>query len=587
MKRGNIEKLAISAVVVALCLVASFIWYGQDGDPEYQEFRDPVVGDSFTFMVTQTDDDGSYNYMVTMKIVGEDDDGNQTVEFAYNDGSVVIQELEGVLWVDAQLSEPVGQETVYSPLYGKEVLCDVYLEGDHLTYIAAGTDAYIGQVQETDGMTMTAILVDATVLSDEPPEFSVSETRESVKAGDYYAYVIESYVDDELEGSFTDMRYIFDVEGDEVTYGWLSEGREMARTYPVSEVLDQHSYDTSLGTGRYVVESHAYGTKLCTLIVTPSEDVTKYAYIGLDDGVCYLFEYVYDDSMTYRFTLIGSSLVSGGAHGLTGEVRKGEVAEVITIVSTYEFPDGTVSIATVQYYTNTSGGEPCYELFIDGRYVGTIQWDVGFDIEGEGWTQTGRETLSTAYGDLTCTIHERTLDDGSRILVWVGDDVDFVFRTVTEYADGSVGRYEVLRATVLESQPWGADAGLLVEHVVAGDTATYDGWIYMDDVTLPAQMAIEIVSVDGDDVTLTMNGQEYPFTLDQYLHPFSGLGELSYSMVLQTLHGYRVCDVYTYEGGGATMMYAIGADDGIIYAFEIDDGDMIISVSLTYSSQVF
>ena len=85
MQKSNITIMAVAAVVIVVCLLGSWA-YMDDGDDA--GFRDPVIGDYDTFIMTVSYADGqSVNHRYTSTLTAIWDDGTRSYYSLYDDGS--------------------------------------------------------------------------------------------------------------------------------------------------------------------------------------------------------------------------------------------------------------------------------------------------------------------------------------------------------------------------------------------------------------------------------------------------------------------------------------------------------------------
>lgn len=206
MKKDNVKLMAVSAVIIAVILLGSWIY--MDGDDGSSDYREPTVGDLKELESTK---DGVKSTM-SIRILAEwedkyliqwtSEDGTVT-NFISDDPSVVGPEMKNEYDM-----EKVGSETIDTP-FGKKY-CDVMsykMTGEDGTVMDClawygGKVTYKVEMTSPDGSTTSVILKSSTILGDAPGDAEDYGVRTTFQAGDRIGYRSTS------SGEFPDGNFI-------------------------------------------------------------------------------------------------------------------------------------------------------------------------------------------------------------------------------------------------------------------------------------------------------------------------------------------------------------------------------------------
>ena len=82
----------------------------------------------------------------------------------------------------------------------------------------------------------------------------------------------------------------------------------------------------------------------------------------------------------------------------------------------------------------------------------------------------------------------------------------------------------------------------------------------------------KILSVEDGMIVIEQEGTEYEYPLDLFIDGFDRDGATYRGQALvATYYGYRVCDVWSDDGG----VYLLGADDGVNYISAYAEGYVV------------
>lgn len=74
MDRKNMAIIGVAAVVIAICLVASYTYLAGGGSDDETGTREMGLGDYYLATVTMTDEEGTMQYLQEVTVVGIDGD---------------------------------------------------------------------------------------------------------------------------------------------------------------------------------------------------------------------------------------------------------------------------------------------------------------------------------------------------------------------------------------------------------------------------------------------------------------------------------------------------------------------------------
>ena len=573
MQRTNITIMAVAAVVIVVCLLASWAYTDDGGDAG---FRDPVVGDCDTFIVTVTYEDGSsFNHSYTSILEAVWDDGTRTYRTLYDDGRSYTWDSEFTgNWADFSTLEPIGEETVDSPAFG-QVDCEVYLDTEFgQTYWFNPDYPNFVKIQRTydDGSVETTYLQDSTQFGD-VPEFTVLDTRGPV-AGDYWIY--ESYgPDGYVESHYA--QYVHSVEDGIVEYeNFTTIGSTSAmNSCTVEEFAWAPSkYDEHVGMAMFESDM---GTFLCDVYVSDTEAIAFTSLVDSASGVLCMEEMnvsgelIYREVLTYStqvssdWTYVGLRDADAGDYGLYSYLTGDE--------------EGITGCGTVLFEAET---------VYDGVPSVTV---VGLDIPDQmawypvftmrDYEAVGTETISTYYGDLECDVAIVEFEDVT-MTYFIHDGI--IFRERTDNSDGTWMVMDTVFNTVLE-HPLSFDESF-VDDPEVGDRLLYR--MYVDN-SYYANVVVEIVSAGDGVYELSLSdGDTMTVTEEQLLSGawMTGGFEFRGNAFLETNNRYRCMDVYTDEFEDGDVTVYVGTDgvpyfvnctlsDGTTYLLDFADASWV------------
>ena len=458
MKHQNIVLMSVAAVIVILCLLASWVYLGDDGNggsEDPSEMRDAAVGDwrEMEYTVTEPGSDPvTYTCVETVvSIVGD----VITVEYAYEDGSVETVETTGGLTSDEEDGFAyIGTERISAGELG-DFVCEVYelvIEGPDGMTVTYWVDRDSGLIIKShaaygDGYETDALLV-GTSMFGPAPTYGSQEVSLDPRAGDYF-YIAITGEDGEAETTILDAFVVGSVDGDTYTFGWASEDRMYTGT--VQDFINTYYYGDYAEedvVGQALLRTGWYGDIVCDMLVFEHEGYVQTLYVGASDGVIYRDVAEYDDGWvetmdTLFGTLIGDGMdMPGFSNDVGDHLTKVEYADD---GSSYEW---TMTIAgfdgeqyTIDYsdsegeaYTFTSD----YGLIYDGGYFsGTVE------------SMGSMEVLD--FGEMMYVIVERDEpSEGYTAYDTFVLGIDMVIGTLYENYDGTSSYSEVVDTSVLD-----------------------------------------------------------------------------------------------------------------------------------------
>ena len=405
------------------------------------------------------------------------------------------------------------------------------------------------------------------VKTGDAPEYGVCGVDDTVEVGDFSAfgcYIMDEGNDFDLE-SLTSFTYeVTSVEDGIVTYDYVStEGvlREYTTTVTDFATFDDDSYALE---GQAVVGTN-YGERLCDVYVKDDTGMTM--LVGAGDDVIYAMV-VYEGETAFYYALEYSTEVYGD-HPYDTDLPQDSSCESVG------------DYYTVIIQVNEADGTKWSGIY--------AQLKVG-EIDGQGYTQ--REWFGYTPDDAVAgTLFSTTEDDGPVGTVVVNtvygaiecDFITYVYESGTvmtgayyggypiwenyEYTDGVSATYTYYYNSVVAG---GADYGSCVQEIPeAGDTMDLV-YVYPDGEYYEIEQ--KILSVEDGMIVIEQEGTEYEYPLDLFIDGFDRDGATYRGQALvATLYGYRVCDVWSDDGG----IYLLGADDGVNYISAYADGYVV------------
>ena len=441
MQTGNIKTMAVAAVAIVICLL--FSWVYLDDDPV--EMRYAEVGDYVVFDCVYSYDYGDVEHTMTAVVVGEDEAGNQTVQWAYDDGEPFCEPQDGNL-VSNDMGEIIGTETVDSPYFG-EVECNVYLQPDgSLAWNLVGSNALVMDYHEYDEYALTRMVVDTSLFGD-VPEFGHSVEKDTVAVGDYYVYSISEYDNNgTLLGSHTEVVVVYTVEGDQVTYGPL--GSDERTTGTVDEFIDHLSPPSNEGyIGQYLLENPTYGYRMCDIFEFQRDGYIEQVYVGEDDGVFYETVDYFDQGYVV-YQLIYSTLMAGDIEA-SSPMRNAEIGYEY-ISSSIDSGDGEWTVVRQTVVVTEVLEDTCVmDIYQDGEFMATYEGDFFVD-SGETPEPVSSSEVLTPWGALEIDVIVQTLEDGSTIVNFCPEHMDASIATIVADSLGDVHVSVLMQCSMLE-----------------------------------------------------------------------------------------------------------------------------------------
>lgn len=548
MKPGNIKIMAAAAVVVALCLVFSFIYLGDD---EQKPREIMGIGDYTDYAVLSIDPDGNtYTYGYRDMLYGTDGE-NYLSAVIMSDGTVeYVQTPMSSYNMDTDDMDLISESTVLDhPTLG-EVECAVYELADpdgivNHVYITGDQRAAAWESILTNGGTNWSFIVGDS-LSGPAPEFGHSTAHTDFEAGDFMAFNFD--LPDGTQR--TVLMTVEGVEDGQVTYTNSFTG--MTLTCSAEAFLGGGEPALGEPTGTYLVENPVYGDRLCDMHVVSDERYTQILLVGVDDGICYYAQFEGADGTTYGGYLMYSNMVDGDAAW-----AHPDMTDVGDSMSTVSF-NGEHTLIDFESLLVT-------DVPVDGDV--TISHYLNGDLQGEGamidipeGTTVGSEVMHTPYGALECQIQEVVIG-GVTAKAWVYDG--FALRMEADVEGTYVIQYLCCYIPAEESP-------LSSRFVVSSGDVEEGGWVdlVVDNAGTVTDHRVDIVSVDGDDVTYSVDGTEGTATVDAILGGYIPDDAVYYGQSLVTTgYGLRICDIYTFTVDGLTVYAEIGVSDGVFYGY--------------------
>ena len=577
MSGKNITVMALVAAVLIICLVASFVYL--DRDDGGSEVRDPEIGDSYTVLFESSIGSFQYQYHETTYLTGVE--GDTAYLSTYVSGEWFADDTTSVddIFMLGEL-ELLREDVPVTPTLGEEVVCDEY-SGQYL-----GTDALV--YMDEDGLPVLRVVTfdlgsfrislhDTTLRGEAPSYESVTVDRD-IGPGDFMFF----YGDLESADDVPMMMTVQDVSDDGmVTYhnGYL--GEEV--TCSVDDFLRFGESSDYESVGRHLIESN-YGDILCDKYVIPDGDGSRYAYVGVDDGVCHYVEFVDADGdvvgdaeMEFATMLVGEYPYEG--------LRDIGAGDYEVYLHTYTDAEGASvhSIRVSEAVSELDGVliVDCYENDqFDHTHVGSFNTTPAGDV-------IGREDLNTVYGVIGCDVLMEA-SDGVTTYNWVADDGAVMKRAVAN-DDGTSEEFLLIYNTSLEA---GTTFGQCI-NTGEIEVGTWFRYIHYDSSGEVIDMHTEVVTaVDGDTATVVIDDAEaVERTVTGLLHGFDGYGTSDPigRAVMEVWAGTKLCDVYETTISGYDALVYVGVHDGVHYMTELLDEQGLVdsSLHLNGSSTVF
>lgn len=191
MEKNNIMLMAVATAVIAVVLLGSWAYLGNDDD---SDFRDPAVGDLKELESTEN----GVTSTMTYRIIAECDEGfivqctsyDGTVSYLMSEDSSII----GPMMPNMYPMEKIGDETIDTPFGEKD--CEVWyhempMDGGKVSECRtwnSGGATYKAEITSPDGVVNTTILKSSTIIGDAPGDADDYAVRTTFQAGDEIWY---------------------------------------------------------------------------------------------------------------------------------------------------------------------------------------------------------------------------------------------------------------------------------------------------------------------------------------------------------------------------------------------------------------
>lgn len=570
MQRGNVKIMAVTAVIIMVCLLFSY-FYTQTGDGGNTDDKMPV-GYVQVFDVTEYGSDGSViaTFTTTQTSVGYDGDTFYYLEHRSDTGESELVESS----VSAQgARDPMIYEagaTVETQVYGT-LVGDWYVsEGEGLTMYTFVTEG---------GVVVTYyVYPDGTYDRYENLYHAMNDVREEpstvdtdFQPGDHMTFLFEYSDGSQRSVTMT----VTAVDGDQITYVNSETGD--TNTCSASEFLCGGEPDMPEGTGTYLIGT-AYGYKLCSMAAVTDERYSQYLFLGQDDGVCYAAIFVNGDGSYYGGKLVGSSNIQSEYYD--------ENIDGVGTTSTYDvviYDDATgeqvMSYTSVERIISVYGDTHSIETTIDGiaMPVNTNYMEFDWRIPDNLYA-TGVGFDSPVHGAVTVDLYRWYSTDGVLEYAYVlnGEAIRWIY----DYGDYTYV-YDVV-----SDEPGVFDSCTVDTDMAVGDYLQFE---MADDQGNTFTVRMTVTAVDGDTITYvnTHTGMTYTCTAEQFL---SG-GEIGSIQgdgryVIDTPYGERLCSMKTVSDERYTQFLYVGVDDGVCYFAEFVNDDTYYAGFIEESSVV-
>ena len=578
MSGKNITIMALVAAVLIICLVASFVYLSGDDDGS-DEVRDPEIGDSYTFLIETTLGPIQYQYHETTYLTGVEGDTAYLARYNSSDWYTVDTAPVDDIFMLGEL-ELLREGVPVTPAMGEEIVCDEY-SGDYL-----GLDSLV--YLDADGLPVLRVVtfdmgsfrisLYDTTLRDEAPSYSGVTVDRDIGLGDFMFFYgdLES-VDD------VPMMMIVQYVSDDGMVTYYNEYLDDEVTCSVDDFLRFGESGDFESVGRHLIESN-YGDILCDKYVIPDGDGYRYAYVGVDDGVCHYIEFVDADGDVVGDAELEFASMLVGEYPYEG-LREIGVGDFEAYLHTYTDAEGASDHSLRESYATSE---------IDGVLIVECYENDSLDHIHEGSFNTtptgdviGREDLNTIYGVIGCDML-MDVSDGVTTYNWVADD-GAVMKRVVVNDDGTSEEFLLIYNTSLESATT-FNHCINTGEIEAGTWFTYDHYDANNELI---DTHTEVVTaVDGDTATVVIDDTEtVERTVTSLLYGFDGYGTSDPvgRTILETWMGTRLCDVYETTVCGYDALVYVGVHDGVHYVTELLDeqGFVDSSLYLYRSSTVF
>ena len=302
MKNGNMVLAGVATVVVALCLIFSFIYFqgdSQDGPAGYDTdtLRTDVVAGDY-YVVEMTSDGADYQtpqrFTVVAMIV---DDGRVLFQSSTSEYSwTTAEEFANVLPAGM---EPVRTEVIDTAFGERE--CQVYLDEAAIDTYAWYSNGCLYRIQmdipnPDSALPDTAVtfdIIENTLFSESAPEHPLVEVKE-LEVGDWMAYeTIVIDTDTGMTVNHTTTREVIEsMDGDNVQVRTFTNGVDQGLSvYPKDVFLTGIGPDfdgVKVGSGAFMLDD---GIVSCDRYVASDEVFTINALIVDGMTLCASSEY--------------------------------------------------------------------------------------------------------------------------------------------------------------------------------------------------------------------------------------------------------------------------------------------------------
>ena len=316
--------------------------------------------------------------------------------------------------------------------------------------------------------------------------------------------------------------------------------------------------------GQAVVGTN-YGERLCDVYVKDDTGMTM--LVGAGDDVIYAMV-VYEGATAFYYALEYSTEVYGDRPydtDLPQDSSCETIGDYYTVIIQVNEADGTKWSGI---YAQLKVGEIDGQGYIQREWFGytpddAVAGSLFSTREDDG--PVGTAVVNTVYGAIECDIITLVYESGTVMTgAYYGG---YPIWENYEYTDGVSATYTYYYNSVVAG---GADYGSCVQEIPeAGDTMDLV-YVYPDGEYYEIEQ--KILSVEDGMIVIEQEGTEYEYPLDLFIDGFDRDGATYRGQALvATYYGYRVCDVWSDDGG----VYLLGADDGVNYISAYAEGYVV------------
>lgn len=532
---------AITTVVVVLCLLFSYIYIQEDGDPLHLR-DDPYIGDSIRIALVKEDVGGDpqsleYEFIITHM----DDEGitevSLYIEGILQDTDTSVEEFMDMLRFDTGSTERIGSETVMFDGVGYE--CGVYIDDSGDTVYA--TDTGVILKRNMSGSDICGYLLSSSLLQEYPD--SIFAVRYSFGQGEFIG--LEITTGGEVRHLLVDILEEHEGYDDAVVVSYSGSEKDIEYVSLTEEVLYSLTFGDISGLEHAepigcCVERLTMGDVIC--VVLRNGDVTY--HVGAFDNMIYG---VYSPESSHR--VIGLSLLyeSTGGYDMSDvdDVSPGDVVVVshsefdryvmdfdldyfeVYMGTALSVEDGIVSYSQISLSdmrdSFESVSEDAFRSIADPSYHGDI---------------AGFELVDTPMGTKLCLVSQQTVPISHisiTVMCGVFDDVEY--STVVITPTGASMEYLSSSDMVQSVDVRHTNPGFFVmmENVFADGTTTYS--------------LNSAVGLDGMHMLVSVEGEQHIFIPVNESDPHVVVG----TETIETAIGTYECEILEYDLGDVIM----------------------------------